>query len=305
MIDRLPLFAAAGFWLRDVSFVGRAWAVRLRAGLGLVAGAGQVPTGLSAAAIDADAGYAVGVALAYAQKLESLLGGVAGRAILELGPGRNLGAALGLLALGASRVAVADRFPVRWRSDYHPAFYQCLAARMADAAPGCRVDLLRRVAGEGVGAAIETFAVGAEFIPAADGAFDAVVSQAVLEHLAAPEQAFANLYRITAPGGVGVHQVDFRDHRDFSRPLDLALSGPRRFAWLFKASNGECGCRLRAPEMAALMERAGFRVEGLVNIARVEDSILAAALTRLPAARGLGPEDLAVGSAQFLLRREG
>ena len=296
-----PALAAS---LRDVVYVGRVRLARLRARLGLAAGAGRVAAGLSDQAIDADAGYAVGVALAYAGQLNALLGTLSGKAILELGPGRNLGAAVALLALGAGRVAVADRFPVRWQDDYHPRFYRRLAVRMVEAAPGCRIDLLRRVTESGPGPLVESVAVGAEEIDAADGSFDAVVSQAVLEHLADSERALANLHRLTARGGVGVHQVDFRDHRDFSRPLDLALLGPRRFAWLFRASNGECGCRLRASEMAALMERAGFRIEGLANVARVEEAILAAAVAHLPAARGLSVEDLAVGSAQFLLRRE-
>jgi ubiquinone/menaquinone biosynthesis C-methylase UbiE len=53
-----------------------------------------------------------------------------------------------------------------------------------------------------------------------DGSIDIHYSNATFEHLADIPASIAQLGRITKPGGVGFHQIDFRDHRNFDRPLD-------------------------------------------------------------------------------------
>jgi SAM-dependent methyltransferase len=59
-------------------------------------------------------------------------------------------------------------------------------------------------------------------IPADDGAFDAALCTAVLEHLEEPERALRECHRILRPGGVAVYTVPFIWHlheepRDFFR----------------------------------------------------------------------------------------
>src|SRR5581483_3885780 len=61
--------------------------------------------------------------------------------------------------------------------------------------------------------------VDAAKLPFPDGSFDVVISLAAFEHFEDPEAAIKECARVTAPGGVGLHQIDLRDHRDFERPL--------------------------------------------------------------------------------------
>jgi ubiquinone/menaquinone biosynthesis C-methylase UbiE len=114
-----------------------------------------------------------------------------------------------------------------------------------------------------------------------DHSVDLVVSCAVLEHLYDLHSAFAHLARITSPGGLGLHQVDFRDHRNFSRPLDYLLLSEEKFTALFKEKHGECGNRVRPQEMRQLFEQAGFRVKEFRPTEFVGQEYLTGLLRRL------------------------
>ena len=50
----------------------------------------------------------------------------------------------------------------------------------------------------------------------ADGEADVVVSLSLLEHLYPIDDAIESLRRITSPGGIGIHVVDFVDHRIYA-----------------------------------------------------------------------------------------
>jgi SAM-dependent methyltransferase len=71
--------------------------------------------------------------------------------------------------------------------------------------------------------------------------FDVTLSNAVLEHVFDPLRAAVNLHRVTAPGGIGFHQVDFRDHRDFTRPLEYLLLDEFSYVRMFHGSTGNAG----------------------------------------------------------------
>jgi SAM-dependent methyltransferase len=94
-----------------------------------------------------------------------------------------------------------------------------------------------------------------------DGAVDLVVSEAVLEHVRRDDMAplLAQLRRITAPDGIGLHRIDFQDH------LGGGLQH-LRFSDAFWASPlvGRAGIyvnRLGLSAMVNRFRRAGFRVE--------------------------------------------
>jgi len=91
-----------------------------------------------------------------------------------------------------------------------------------------------------------------------DGEADLVSSVSLLEHLDRIEDALESLRRITKPGGIGHHIVDFSDHRIYSGEvnspfafLEIDSSEP-----LIHGSN-----RIRCAEMCALFEQHGFTVE--------------------------------------------
>jgi SAM-dependent methyltransferase len=91
-----------------------------------------------------------------------------------------------------------------------------------------------------------------------DGHVDAVFSVSVLEHLDRPEDALAELCRITRPGGVGNHVIDFNDHRIYSG----AVPNPFEFLTVESTEPLVFGSnRLRRDEFCRLFEAHGFVVE--------------------------------------------
>jgi SAM-dependent methyltransferase len=136
---------------------------------------------------------------------------------------------------------------------------------------------------------------------------DLVISNAVLEHLYDLPRALAALWRITRPGGVGLHQVDHRDHRDFDRPLEYLLASDDDFRRLFDRCHGECGNRHRPDEVADAFRAAGLDVLDVAGNVFAEPAYLRRFLPRLRAARsryrGWPAEGLRVVSAFFRVRR--
>jgi len=86
---------------------------------------------------------------------------------------------------------------------------------------------------------------------------DVVFSNSVLEHLPDVGEAFAELSRVTRPGGFGFHGIDLRDHRWYeapsTHPLEFLTIPPRDPIVL------ECN-RLRHFEYEELFARHGFSV---------------------------------------------
>ena len=94
-----------------------------------------------------------------------------------------------------------------------------------------------------------------------DGAIDLVVSEAVLEHVRRDDLGplLAQLRRVTAADGIGIHRIDFQDH------LGGGLQH-LRFSDAFWASPvvGRAGIyvnRLGLSAMVGRFRHAGFRVE--------------------------------------------
>lgn len=104
-------------------------------------------------------------------KLEGM-GIIAGRRWLDCGCAEG-GYSIGLADRGASHVTGVD--PI-----------------------GARIETARRMA---VGRPIEFLVHGAESMPFPDAAFDGVLLNEVLEHVADEEQTLAELHRVLAPGG--------------------------------------------------------------------------------------------------------
>lgn len=242
----------------------------LRPAAALLSGMGaQAPVNLRARdsspqAIDRDVAYALSIGLQYRELIQAHGYALENRRVLELGPGYNFGSVMVLACCGALPM-VADRFLVPWEQAYHAKFYAALKQALPTKLPGVGLDLspLDRLVSAGAHAPeiIRTFGASTEELTdIPDATVDIVLSNAVLEHLANPRQALAQLSRITRPGGLGLHQVDFRDHRDFDRPLEYLLLDPGTFESMFVERHGECGRQLRPLEMGRMFREAGFAV---------------------------------------------
>ena len=228
------------------------------------------PLDAARAAIEKDAAYAIATAQSYVDCLPGGLAYLRNRSVLELGPGPNLGAALVLLCWGASHVAVADRFLVPFDPAYHLKLYQRLKQLLAEHASVVSLDpvveVIRRKQHSAVG--LRAYATALEDLAnVIDAPFNVTASNAVFEHLFSPRAAILSLYRVTADDGIGLHQVDFRDHRDFSKPLEFLLDDERTFAVLFEKEFGQVGGRVRPFQMEAMFREAGFaRVDFHANL---------------------------------------
>jgi SAM-dependent methyltransferase len=207
--------------------------------------------------LDDDVSYALQLSKGHLELLARYDQRLEGLCVFELGPGANWAPQLVMASLGA-RVSVADRFPVPWDNDYHPAFYR--AFRAGWNAPLPAVDRVLN-AGAHSPQVISTFANPAEDLAdVSPAAFDLVISNAVLEHVYSLPAVCREMARVTAPGGLNMHQIDFRDHYDSVRQLDFLIIPDDEYSLEFERSNGERGNRLRPSEARLLFEQNGFEL---------------------------------------------
>ena len=110
-----------------------------------------------------------------------------------------------------------------------------------------------------------------------------------------------------APGALGVHDVDFRDHRNFARPLDMLLLDDE--AWV--RENGDVlfrnGNRVRLPAMQDMLRQAGFTLLATEITHAVAEDYLEEFLPRLRASASPHAqtplEHLTCASARLVLGR--
>jgi SAM-dependent methyltransferase len=203
-------------------------------------------------------------------------GGLAGKRVLELGPGEELSVSLRFLAAGAARVSCIDRFtfdvdPV-WEREVYRLLLEDLNAEGRERLAGVlspegrldhssdRLELVRGVGIEG----------GTEHLRAAP--FDLIVSVAVLEHVYDLARALRAMDAVLAPGGIMVHQVDLRDHGMFSgggrHPLDF-LTVQERLYRLMTSHTGAPN-RRRIGTYRAILSELGH--EAQIDVANVGGS---------------------------------
>jgi hypothetical protein len=254
--------------------------------------------------IDNDVDYAIRLAESYLAQIRRFGLDVQRAKVLELGPGINFGPQLILASYGA-HVTVADPYLAPWSDDYHREFYRRLRARWSGEAGA-----LDRVitANAYLRDLIETITEPAENLKSIQTAsIDCVFSNAVLEHVYNLPKVSQELARITKLSGVNSHQIDFRHHADFSRPLEFLLSKEIDFRTNFRRNCGEQGNRWRPSEAHVLFEMAGFEVMRIEPTHWAEDSYLQDFIGRLRSTtcryRNWPAEDLKVISARFELRR--
>ena len=110
------------------------------------------------------------------------------------------------------------------------------------------------------------------------------------------------------PNGVQSHQVDFRDHKDFDRPLDFLAIDDQKYERIFAATCGERGNRRRPSEMAALLEGNGFVIDQMAIGEPVKPEYLAAFIPKLRVSnsryKDVSEDDLTRLSVRFFVRRK-
>lgn len=228
---------------------------------------------------------------------------------LELGPGDSLATAAVAWAHGAASGWLIDAgaYAARDMAAYRPLF-----ARLAEL--GGTLHLPRNAA------ALQSCRTIAEFLAAThctyreDGltglravpsaSIDLVLSQATLEHIPRHEfsPSIAEIHRLTKPGGVTSHQIDFKDH------LGGSLHNLRLPEWLweqpwFARRSGFYTNRLRLSEVTAAFTAAGFTVE--VESRHQWDTLPLPRHRMARQFRGVSDDDLRTSGAALVARKHG
>jgi len=196
-----------------------------------------------------DVNYAISISNGYLADIKSRAIKIKNADILEIGPGINFGTALILLWNGAHSVTVSDKYLAGYLEDYHGVFYEKLKTEYFSLNPDLEFQFRNHIMSykEFISSGRLSL-VESSLETLNKSQFDCTFSCAVLEHVRNPISAVKSLYQLTKPGGFGSHQIDFRDHRNFDKPLDYLLLDEMSFIELFDSVHGECGNRMRAHE---------------------------------------------------------
>jgi SAM-dependent methyltransferase len=225
--------------------------------------------------MDGDLDAVVGVLNRLAPGLSALGGGVGGRRLLELGPGRTAELSGAFVLAGAASAVGMDTIVQTPPEASGREHYSGLVERLGreDARPfveaaGSTPERLRQRYAELGGAEWPSRfdAFDGARLPLEDASVDLVVSKSVLEHV--PLQGvpglLSELHRVLRPGGGMVHVIDLRDHMHVMG--DRAVQGDwldalRYPEWLFNAMFSRRSTainRLREPQWRELVRAAGF-----------------------------------------------
>lgn len=189
---------------------------------------------------------------------------VAGKDVLEYGPGDLLGMALLMYAHGAARVHCYDRFPLFAASPKNLAVYERLIAAL----PGPQRDRARAAfedaqrPEQGFRADAIAYFVSPDGLSGRTRAYDLILSRAVLEHVGNLPATVADMARALKPGGITIHEVDLRSHGlDRYKTFDF-LTWPEGAYRLMFSRKGFPN-RLRVNSYRELFTRAGLAIRQL------------------------------------------
>lgn len=296
---RLKRFLKHSKWATVVGRIvrDRSWMLRERFGLGNPTGAmGATHRNYS---VEQSVDYIDRVFEDYLRYAEITPGDLAGKSVLELGPGDSYGVALRFLAAGAAKVQTVDRV-VAWRDpEYQRQVYTALLARLQPAERE-RAEAVLTMNGtlsfdeqrlrrrEGV--PIEEAA--SELEP---GSFDLIVSRAVVEHIYDTDTAFAQMQRLLRADGTLAHKIDMRDHGLFSgeglHPLTF-LTIPEPLYRMMVENTGQPNRKL-LPYYRQLMTSLGFQARFWITHLAGREAELKPHVETVAADDLAGPEALA------------
>lgn len=213
--------------------------------------------------LNSDIDYAISAADNYLKDILDAGIDIKGKEVLEIGPGINFGSALILLWNGAKNVTVIDKYLSGFTVGYHDKFYFELRMKYYETNRlkfSSDINNLKSYEVLLTEGHLLTKECSLETISGLT--FDITLSCAVLEHLENPYNSVKNLFSLTKSRGFGSHQIDFRDHRNFEKPLEYLLLDEMSFFGLFQSVHGECGNRMRMFQWSSLFnEFFGDKVE--------------------------------------------
>ncbi|OYU00132.1 MAG: methyltransferase type 12 [Burkholderiales bacterium PBB1] len=227
-----------------------------------------------------------------AEQAESWL---AGKTIVEYGPGDFPGVALLLLALGARKVYCVDRFPMVRLSQKNAEVWSALIASLTPIQLERARALLRnpQAPSEGFHTESVQYVVRAHGFSGLQEVCDLALSRAVLEHVDDLPGTFGDMRAALKPGGVAIHLVDLKSHGlHQENPLDF-LAWPN-WLWSLMYSHKGVPNRWRLDRYREIVDALGVESVRLepTQCASASD-VLAVRPLLSPPFRDLDDEDLA------------
>jgi SAM-dependent methyltransferase len=192
---------------------------------------------------------------------------LAGKHILEGGPGDNLGVGLLFLAHGAARVVAMDKFYSKQDGDQQKKIYIKLREQLDEAQKkryDAAVDLSKDVVFNeelikpAYGSGMEEFGDVFEA-----NSFDMVVSRGVVQEIYDTARVFRGIDKVLRPGGLQMHKIDLRDYGTFSsnghHPLTFLTLSDTVYAMM--AKNSDRPSRKTFDSYRKLMKEYGYNAE--------------------------------------------
>lgn len=135
--------------------------------------------------------------------------------VAEIGPGDSAGVGLLFLADGCTQVDLIDRFFSGREQQHQELIHRAIVQRFPQLGSLLRDGLYHETSFTGLSRQYGRLAAGEKFFSTNTG-YDFIVSCAVLEHVAEPLKVISSAAAALNPGGMMLHQVDCRDHGQFS-----------------------------------------------------------------------------------------
>lgn len=186
---------------------------------------------------------------------------LAGKHVLEVGPGDNLGVALSLIAKGAASVTCLDRFQPLRDERQNAAIYRRLVDQFSEEEQErvqniilWKQDIARFSSDRIV--SIYGFPVEKAAEKIGGRKFDIIASRAVLEHVSNLKAAWESMVCLLQPLGEMWHKIDFRNHGKFDQFHPLYFLTLSEAMWKLLTSPDPTLNRERFPTYRRLAEGA-------------------------------------------------
>lgn len=195
--------------------------------------------------------------------LREYVGDLTGKSVCEIGPGDYLTSGLSILAAGANRYGVIDRFPGNYFGETAKHWYSEIEANWERFYPDLRwsADFAAKDFPEVAETRLELIGEPLETAVTSQR-YDIVCSFQVGEHIS-DINAFAEVHnRVLNEGGVGLHRVDFGPHDcwfSYRDPGTFLRFSDR--VWNMTGSNRGVPNRKRHNEFLEAFKRADLNVE--------------------------------------------
>lgn len=236
--------------------------------------------------------------------LQKYVGDIRGKSVCEIGAGDYLTSGLSMLAAGASRYAVIDRFLGDYTGDTAKKWYRGIEDGWAKTYPETpwTSDIKAADFPENYADRIELIKQPIE-TAATENKFDIVCSFQVGEHISDID-AFAEMNQrlLEKPHGTALHRVDFGPHDcwfQYRDPMTFLRFSDK--IWNLTGSNRGVPNRFRHHQFMKAFDRAGFDVEIVFSENFEADKV---DFSRLhPKFKAMPRDSIMVGTAIYLLRQ--